>query len=485
MIESLDPDGKNLPVKLDSTSNGEFVPMPLTPTVRAANGLAHERATESAKRLGLTRRQFFKSITGVAATLVAMKDAFSRAGRTGGFFDVPREAAFEPSLAQATIGGEEFIFDIQAHHVNPKGAWRRLNNRWTYILRFFPQARCGDGAIECFSAEHFIREVFLDSDTDMAVLSAVPAAPEDNPLSTEEGATTRTLVEAMEGSHRLLIHGLVHPNLPGAIDYMAEQKEKFGVAAWKTYTQWGPKGVGFWLDGPQYGIPFIEKARELGVKVICIHKGIPLFNLDYEYSTCRDIGVVARMYPDVSFIIYHSGLEPRRREGPYDPKNATGGVDSLINSLQDNGIAPNSNVYAELGTTWRRVMQDPDQAAHLMGKLFKYVGEDNVLWGTDSIWYGSPQDQIQAFRAFQISERYRERYGYPEITSALRAKVFGLNAAKPYNITPVEIRERASRDRVGRIKQAYLEDPEPAFRTNGPKTRREFLQLHRLTGGRP
>ena len=49
-------------------------------------------------------------------------------------------------------------------------------------------------------------------------------------------------------------------------------------------------------------------------------------------------------------------------------------------------------------------MRDPDSAAHALGKLFKFVGEDNVLWGTDSIWYGSPQDQIQAFRTFQIAD---------------------------------------------------------------------------------
>lgn len=68
--------------------------------------------------------------------------------------------------------------------MNPKGKWRRWDNQWPYILRFFPQSSCGGDAVDCFSAEHFIREVFLDSDTDMAVLSAVPAAPEDNPLST-------------------------------------------------------------------------------------------------------------------------------------------------------------------------------------------------------------------------------------------------------------------------------------------------------------
>jgi Predicted metal-dependent hydrolase of the TIM-barrel fold len=485
MSEALDPQGRRLPIKLDSTSNGEFAPLPLGAAARFANALAQERASEVAKKLGYTRRRFLKSICGAAATLIAMNDAFARLGKVGGLYDIPAAAALEPTLAQASVGGNEFIFDIQGHHVNPNGAWRRLTNRWTYILRFLPQSRCGDGAIECFSAEHFIREVFLDSDTDMAVLSAVPAAPEDNPLATEEAAATRAIVEAMDGRHRLMIHGLVHPNLPGAIANMVRQKEVYGVAAWKTYTQWGPEGTGFWLDDPEIGIPFIEKARELGTKVICIHKGIPLFNLDYKHSTCRDIGIVAHMYPDMTFIVYHSGFEPKRKEGPYDPKRATGGVDSLIKSLEDNGLVPNSNVYAELGSTWRMVMQDPDQAAHVMGKLCKYVGEDRVLWGTDSIWYGSPQDQIQAFRAFQISERFRERYGYPEITPALRAKVFGLNAAGPYQVTPEEIKQRAVTDRVGRIKQAYLEDPEPSFLTNGPRTQREFLQLHWLRKGRP
>ncbi len=483
--ERFDPDGRRLPIKLDSTSNGEFMPMALAPAAGAANRLAHERVGAVAKKLGLGRRRFLKSICGAAATLIAMNEAFAQLRKTGGYFKVPHEAMFEPALAQANIGGDEFIFDIQTHHVNPKGGWRRWNNAWNYILRFVPQAGCGDGPVECSSVEHFIREIFLDSDTDMAVLSAVPAAPEDNPLSTEEAAATRALVDALEGEKRLLIHGLVHPNIPGEIERMAEQKEKYQVGAWKTYTQWGPDGRGFWLSDPKYGIPFIERARTLGVKNICVHKGIPLINLDTKHASCEDIGVVARLYPDVSFIVYHAGFEYRRWEGPYDRNNAAGGVNSLVKSLQDNGISPNSNVYAELGTTWRSVIHDPQQAAHLLGKLFKYVGEDNVLWGTDSIWYGSPQDQIQAFRAFQISERYRERYGYLEITPRLRAKVFGLNAAKPYGISPEEIRKHMGAGRLARVKRLYAEDPDPSFRTNGPRTRREFLALHRLRGGRP
>ncbi|MEO7560681.1 MAG: amidohydrolase family protein, partial [Nitrosospira sp.] len=137
----------------------------------------------------------------------------------------------------------------------------------------------------------------------------------------------------------------------------------------------------------------------------------------------------------------------------------------------------NSNVYAELGSTWRYLMRDPEAAAHALGKLLKYCGENNVLWGTDSIWYGSPQDQIQAFRAFQIAPELRAKYGYPEITPQLRAKIFGLNAARIYSISPEEVKRYTQRDRIARERLAYLEHPEPHFLTYGPKTRREFLRL--------
>ncbi len=128
-------------------------------------------------------------------------------------------------------------------------------------------------------------------------------------------------------------------------------------------------------------------------------------------------------------------------------------------------------------------MRSPDDAAHTLGKLLKYIGEDNVLWGTDSIWYGSPQDQIQAFRTFQISEPLREAYGYPEITPDLRAKIFGLNATLPYGVDAGEVMREGARDPFG-IRHAEMRDnPDPHFKTFGPKTRREFMNLVRNEGG--
>ena len=263
---------------------------------------------------------------------------------------------------------------------------------------------------------------------------------------------------------------------------MDELAQRWKVSAWKTYTQWGPDGNGYFLSD-DFGLRFIEKARATGVKVICVHKGFPFGNRSYEHSQCSDIGKVARLFPDMSFIIYHSGFVPGNSEQAYADASTRDGVDTLIRSLRDNNIASNSNVYAELGSTWRFVMRDPDNAAHVMGKLLKYVGENNVLWGTDSIWYGSPQDQIQAFRTFQISSELRDRFGYPEITPEIRAKVFGLNATRPYGISVADVSRHVQRDHIAHERLAYQERREPNFRTYGPTTRREFFNLLKWNGG--
>ena len=324
----------------------------------------------------------------------------------------------------------------------------------------------------------------MDSDTDIAVLTFTPTNEESMPLTYSEAAATRETLETLnDDTRRLLLHGRIIPNLPGDLDRMPEIAEQWNIAAWKTYTQFSPnRDTGWWLDG-DYGNAMMEKARQIGVKLICVHKGLPLPSMgkdNLEYGLCRDIGPVARQNPDMTFIVYHSGFDPNKKEGPFERGNPKSGIDSLIESFLDSEVGLDGNVYAELGSTWRYLMRDPDEAAHAMGKLLKYMGEDRVVWGTDSIWYGSPQDQIQAFRAFQISEAFQEQYGYPEITPAMRAKIFGLNAAGPYGISSDEIKRRAQSDHIGLTKQAYLERPDPSFLTYGPKTRREFFRFTQL-----
>lgn len=488
MKQQIDPEGTRLPIKIDTTSNGEYPPMPLSSTNILGNTLAHQKASENARYRGTDRRSFLISSCGVASTLLAFNHANAAAGKTGGFFQISDEAAYEPQLAAAEVEGNEFIFDVQGHFVNPNGAWLQLVPEGSRPYAGMEKASCelASGAddrsyLNCLSADEFIKDVFFDSDTDIMVLSFVPSTRETEPVTIEDAHETRNIVAQLDGSKRLMIHGRVNPNQDGDLEAMDELAANWDICAFKTYTQFGPGGIGFWLHEDP-GLAMIERARSLGVRNICIHKGLPFGPRSIEHSRCDDVGVVARQYPDMNFLIYHSGFDNSVTEQAFAPGANRMGIDSLVQSLIDNNVAPNSNVYAELGSTWRLLMRDPDNAAHALGKLFRYVGEDNVLWGTDSIWYGSPQDQIQAFRSFQISESFRERFGYPQITPGLRRKVFGLNAARPYNISAEEIAGHLADDSVSQRKLAYLENPRPHFQTYGPKTRREFLNFLRLGG---
>jgi hypothetical protein len=484
-----DPDGRRLPIKIDSTTNGEFCPRPLPEINRIANEVAHRRIGEATKRLKLKRRDFLVSSCGAAATLLAFNEVHVAAGAAGGSFEIDKPAMWEPDAADHVLKGDEFVFDIQGHHVSPIAKWRNPGADWVDLSAYIPRAQCKPpeelgryGHLECLSRDVFVKELFLDSDTSMGVLTFVPSTEEDMPLSTEEAAVTKSIVDALDGNERLLLHGRVIPNIPGDVERMVELAKVWNVAAWKTYTQYGG---GWWLDDDEHGAPFIEEARRLGIRLVCVHKGIPLPTMgrDLTYSRSDDIGRAARKYPDITFIVYHSGFDPDIAEGPFVPGFGKGGIDSFIQSLIDNGIGADGNVYAELGSTWRYVMKSPDQAAHVLGKLIRYVGENRVVWGTDSIWYGSPQDQIQAFRAFQISDEFCDKYGYSRLTSEVRRKILGLNGAVPYGVEPDISRKQAKKDFISTARENYAEASDPSFMTYGPRTRAEFLRFLTLAGG--
>ena len=121
-------------------------------------------------------------------------------------------------------------------------------------------------------------------------------------------------------------------------------------------------------------------------------------------------------------------------EGPYTDETADVGANRLLRTVEDAGLGQGSNVYAELGTTWFSLIRRPREAAHLLGKLIAVLGEDNVIWGTDSIWYGSAQPLVDAFRAFQIPDDMCDEFGYSPLTAATKAKILGENAARVYGI---------------------------------------------------
>ena len=450
-------DEPGLPIKLGPCSNGEFAPRPPSPAVRRALHVARQTCDEAARRLGMSRRDFLRTTMASAATLLALGACSDDDSPSAGTFDLPPESTTEPEVATSILGGDgQPIVDVQQHLLELDGYQGTFGST-------FPQAACGDGQA-CYDTAHWLDLVFERSDTTMVVLSAIPVLGDPDPLSAEVMDAARRAADELCGDGRVLVQGHAQPNvgsIEAALDAMRAEAERYDLAAWKAYTHVGNA----WRLDDQLGEAFLALVEEIGPPIVCVHKGLG--------SDPVDVGPAAAAHPDITFVAYHSGHEVGATEGVYEPGAPNGGVDRLLESLRKAGIGPGGNVYAELGSTWRNLMGDPDQAAHLLGKLIAALGPSNVLWGTDSIWYGSPQDQIEAFRALEITAEAQERFGYAALTPDVKAGILAGNAARLYGIDPAAAPCGSSAE----DKQALRADPPSPDVLLGPDTASEARRV--------
>lgn len=511
--ESEDPAGDvRLPIDVLPGTNGEFVPAPPSRRERDLARAALARADDAARRAGMDRRRFLQSAGGVAALLatfdLAACSSPSRqtapgsttttgAGGTtstgpGGTFTTPPPEDVE--ACERALAGDEFVVDVHTHHVMPDGPWVKYAPETVQLVLGMVPACGSANRLECANRAAYLHDVFLASDTDVAMLSDVPlSSPADAPLPFLDQLGTQQLAGQLTGggAPRVLVHNVIAPNfgdLSARLDEMEAAAGTGNVAAFKLYPAYGPGGRGYAVHDPAIGLPVVQKAHDLGVKVLIAHKGLPLVRFDAAHNGPDDMVAASRVFPDMQFVVFHAAWDKNRAEGPYEP-DARFGIDTLLRALDDHRVPPNDNVWVDLGTVWRVVLRDPTAAAHTIGKLLQRVGERRVLWGTDAIWYGSPQPQLQAFRAFSISNEFQERFGYPALTEQVKARLLGRNAAELFDLDPDATRCALASDPLtgARLTAAGLraEAALPsATRPNGPITRREMLEWLAAPGTR-
>jgi predicted TIM-barrel fold metal-dependent hydrolase len=211
------------------------------------------------------------------------------------------------------------------------------------------------------------------------------------------------------------------------------------------------------MNDERIAYPMLEKARALKISRVCVHKGLPLGPVP-EYNHPKDLIQAAKDFPDLDFLVYHSGF--LTSSGIEDTFAKTGTIPWTTEfcrmRLAEPGLV---NLYMELGSTFAQlVVTHPVICAHLLGQLIEAFGVDHVLWGTDSIWYGTPQWQIEAFRRFQIPEPLVERYGYQPLTRSVKERILGLNAAPLFGIDVAATRNQVPTDYLGKIRMAYREE---------------------------
>jgi predicted TIM-barrel fold metal-dependent hydrolase len=463
-----------VPIPTRLVSNEEFPPLPQTPGQREVENRILAAADRLGPRLGMSRREFLRSSGGMAASFIAMNAVF------GQFFRVSEVEAAEASAAREISGEPFFIFDVQLHYVGDaydpanaeaqrkgavsKGALVNLRGR---AKSMNPGLASDSGTLADLSWQNFIKEVFLDSETAIGLISTPPGPyPQEAVVPPAEMTHIRDEINRLTRSRRMLAHGLVTPQLGKAdLDFMEMQAETLKVDAWKCYTGSCPKGFehGWFLDDEKIAYPMLEKARQLGVKRLCVHKGLPLGTVE-DYNHPRDLIKAAKDFPDIDFFVYHSGLL-----GPKAPK-PSGEIPWTTEFCQMKRAHPEiSNIYMELGSTFAQLVStNPTACAHLLGQIIDAFGSDHVLWGTDSIWYGSPQWQIEAMRRFEIPAALSDAHGYAPLTRSVKEQIFGMNAARLFKVDVDAKRNELPADFLSRIKMAYLEEgAQPSHRFYG------------------
>lgn len=459
-----------LPLPTQVVSNEEYAPLPQTREQARVAAMLREITRTHARHLGIGRREFLASSAGMAAAFLAMNAVFGRV------FDVDPVEAIETAAADERKPAGQFVFDIQTHHVAaPRHVPMTLELRRN-ARRVNPDLQKDRGTMEDLYLENYVKEIFLDSDTTVAVLSGIPAVNEPRDiLPPDTMAQTRDVINRLAASQRVVTHGVIAPNKGSwQLDEMRRLAEQLKIGAWKCYTglPFGNPPRPWRADDEKVSYPMLETARRLGIRNVCLHKGLPLLNGVEEFWHPRDLERAAKDFPDVNFIVYHAGfrgLEFSRdaaREG-FRTSVRVDWVTDLCEIVQRNPKL--TNIYAELGSTFGMiVISSPLLCGHVLGMLIQTLGADHVLWGTDSIWWGSPRWQIEAFRRFTMPEPLMARFGYAALTSDVKAQILGLGAARVYGIDPSVHRNPVPPDYVSKLKATYIEEgPRPSLTQYG------------------
>ena len=476
------------PVPTQIVSNGEYNPLPQTAEQRRVEARIKELADGMSRRLGMDRRQFLRTASGMAAAFVAMNEVFGRH-----FAVSPAEAA-EPEAAteRARALAKQFILDDQLHFVRDDYKEDGLVGLAQYAAAHWNADIAKDAPMTLarYKFDNFVKEVYLDSDTKIGLLSGAPFDDKEWWfLSNDQIDRARKMVNGIARSPRLLSHAVVTPKQPG---WMEEVDRCIAVVkpnSWKGYTIGDPLKPATtkfpWrLDDEKLMYPFYEKIVKAGSPILCIHKG--LLPADYEksvagawkYATVDDLPKAAKDWPQITFVIYHAALQPFQ-ESPdaalahFESTGRINWVTDLAEIPAKHGV---SNVYADIGTSFATCsVTKPRLAAAMMGTLVKGLGFDHVFWGTDSVWYGSPQWQIEAFRRLEIPEDVQKKHGFAALGPAdgvVKNAIFGYNAASLYKIDLRAALPAIEQDRFTAIRYAEFDRPRRSNAAYGYVARR-------------
>jgi uncharacterized protein len=458
------PVGSPIPTRV--LTNGEFDPPPQTPDQRRVETAMGTLSIRYGRAQGLVPGQYLRTPSGLAAGFMAMNMVY------GDHFRVSHEEAEYPDEAEKqwrSLAGQ-FVFDVQTHYVHEN--YKRND---VLLLREYARRKLNPAIDRTVSSRdqvrfrNFFKELFLESDTAAAILSSATADnPEDWFLNNNQMADGCSVINGILGHQRLLNHALIAPGHPGWLDEIDRAAAELKPIGWKCYPVGDPFHYSrhpFRLDDEQLMYPAYEKFVKHGITNVCVHKGLMPMNFlkhfaNWKHGSVDDLPKAARDWPELNFIIYHAAFRPSLHvpDEFLERFDRTGQMEWVTDLAAIPEKIGTRNIYAELGTTFGvTAVTHPLIAAALLGVLVRGLGEEHIIWGTDSVYYGSPQWQIEALRRIEIPDEMCARHGFRKLgppDSGVKQRILGLNGARVFGLDPAEY---ADGGKLAALRREYAE----------------------------
>ena len=457
------------PIPTQVVSNGEWMPPPQSTGQRRVEAAIGELAERHGKRHGLSRREFLRTASGMAAAFLAMNSVY------GPVFGVSAAEAADPAAAKERLDTlrKQFVIDVQLHFVRDDLDWEGILMLGEYAKKWNPVLVEEGVTLRRYKFQNFVKEVFLDSDTRIGLVSAAPSdEPKRSLLTNADMHGARQAINGLAGGRRMLCHSVFAPGFPNWLEDIDRSIATFKPDSWKGYTVGDPLGPSKYpwrMDDEKLVYPAYEKFVKSGITTVCVHKGLvpaePEKNLpNWKWAMVDDVGKAAKDWPQLKFVIYHAGLKPfmmspEENLADFEKTGRMDWVTDLAEIPEKYGV---TNLYGEIGTSFASsVVTHPRHAAAMMGILIKGMGQDHVVWGSDSVWYGSPQWQIEAMRRLEIPEDLQKKHGFAPLGPAdggVKNALFSGNASKIYGIdTGESARAALDTDALALAKREYEE----------------------------
>jgi predicted TIM-barrel fold metal-dependent hydrolase len=461
------------PIPTQIVSSDEFYPDPQNERQREVEARLLAMADDLGGKQAVDRRRFFQSAAGMAASFVAMNEVY------GPLFEVSKAEAATPALAQERADAlkDQFIMDMHTHFLRDD----------TRIMSFLDMRKAVGKAgwnkqlaekeqtIEDLKYDNYVKEIFLDSDTKIALISSAPSDIEqDWFLTNEQMAQARERLNksaATVGSKRLMAHAIFTPGQPGWLEKLQAALElkpdsckgyTIGDNTHKEISRYPWR-----MDDEEVAYKGYELMMKAGIRNVCIHKGLfaPAVEKQFPnlrgYADVADVGQAAKDWPQLNFIIYHSayrhvGGDPKEALAEFERTGRISWTSDLADIPAQYGV---NNVYGDVGQLFATTLvAEPNVCAALMGILVKGLGTDHVCWGTDALWTGSPQWQIEGLRRLEIPEAMQRKHGFGPLgpaTGPVKNAIFGGNNAQLYNVNPKKAMLDFKGDRITQMKAEY------------------------------